>query len=475
MPQATELEEAVLGAVMLEKTAFETASNILVPEMFYSEAHKLIWKAFIALDAERKPIDILTVFEQLRKFGNIETVGGASSLAELSQKVVSSAHLEYHCEVLKDKYLHRRLITVCSENISRGFDETEDIDETVAKLNSEVESMQESIVGKSKTTHISEAGKESIGRMHIRIANRRDGITPGVPTGFVELDRITNGWQPEKFIVLAARPGVGKTSLALKFARKAAKQGTPVAFFSLEMGETELADRMIIAEAQISADAYNSGEIQMPEWSKAEMAMHAISRLPIYIDDNPKATVGNIVNKARLLKKQGKCGMVIIDYLQLITPNVRQNRNREQEISEISRLLKIQAKELRVPFIVLCQMNREFEKESEKTKKRKPRLSDLRESGSIEQDSDIVIFIDRPGMDVEELRDATTNEKIDKNIVFLYIKKHRGGKMGEIMLKHNDSMTDFYDWDYRGQARQILPPKREIKNYYEPATESVPF
>ena len=462
MPQARELEEAILGAVLLEKTAFETASNILSPEMFYDKTNELIYTACHELAVENKPIDLITAVEQLRKNGTLELVGGISHIAKLSQEVVSSAHLEYHARIVAQKYIARRLIEVCMESISLGFDETQDIDETIAKLNTEVERLQEEIIGKSDTIHISQAAKKSIEQLFIRIDNWKEGITPGIPTGFADLDKLTNGWQPEKFIVLAARPGVGKTSIAIKLARKAASKGTPVAFFSLEMGETELTDRMIIAEAQVNADDYNSGAIQPPEWSRAETAMSNICRLPIYIDDNSKATVGNIVNKARLLKKQGKCGMVIIDYLQLITPNIRQGRTREQEVSEISRLLKIHAKELKVPFIVLCQMNRDIESE-----KREPRLSDLRESGSIEQDADIVIFINRPGMNVEELRDKKTNELLE-NYIELLIKKHRGGKLGKVKVKHNDSMTEFYDWDYREQAKQI-----PVRNYYESTNEQI--
>jgi len=317
------------------------------------------------------------------------------------------------------------------------------------------------IVGKRNTSHVSTAARQSIEQMHIRIDNRSKGITPGISTGFADLNALTNGWLPEKFIVVAARPGVGKTSMAIKFARKAALQGTPVAFFSLEMGETELTDRMIIAEAQIDADDYNSGKIRPDEINRAEMSMLNISELPIYIDDNPKVTVGNIVNKARLLKKQGKCGIAIIDYMQLITPNIRQGRTREQEVSEISRLLKIHAKELKIPFIVLCQMNRDIEAE-----KREPRLSDLRESGSIEQDADIVIFISRPGMYVEELRDKKTGERLE-NYIELLIKKHRGGKTGKVRVKHNASMTEFYDWEYQNQTLDPQPVKREISNFYE--------
>jgi len=462
MPQARDLEEAVIGAVLLEKTAFETANDILSPEMFYDKANGLIFAACICLDAERKPVDLLTVVEQLRKSGTLESVGGRAYIAKLSQKVVSSFHLEYHCYVVKDKYLHRRLIEICSSGTDLGFDDTEDIDETVARLNADIERLQEEIVGKKDTRHISEAAKASIEQMHDRIADRMNGITPGIPTGFADLDKLTNGWRPEKFVVIASRPGVGKTSIAVKFARQAARHGTPVVFFSLEMGETELTDRMITAEAGINADDYNSGEIQPPEWSRAETAMENISRLPVYIEDNPKVTVGNIANKARLLKKQGKCGMVIIDYMQLITPSVKL-KVREQEVGEISRLLKIYAKELKVPFIVLCQMNRDIEAE-----KREPRLSDLRESGAIEQDADTVIFINRPGMYVEELRDKKTGELL-VNYMELLVKKHRGGKLGKIKLKHNDSMTDFFDYDTRKYSE--INPERNYKNYYEKDNE----
>jgi replicative DNA helicase len=460
MPHDSNIEEAILGAVFLERQAIELVLNIITPGMFYDNRNELIFNACVALDVERKPVDILTVVDQLRKDGNLSAAGGAGRIADISTKVVSSVHLEYHCEVLRDKYLHRRLIEVCSDSLSRGFDESQFIDETIANLNSGIEELQGAAVGKNEICHISDAAHAALEQMHIRIANRREGITPGIPTGFADLNRLTNGWQPEKFIILAARPGVGKTSLAIKFATAAAKSGTPVAFFSLEMGETELVDKMIIAEARVNADDYNSGSIAPEQWGKTDEAMRAISALPIYIDDNPKSTVTGIANKARLLKKQGKCGMVIIDYLQLITPVIRQGRTRDQELGEISRWLKIYAKELKVPFIVLCQMNREIDKENKRT----PRLSDLRESGSIEQDSDIVIFATRPGMDGKEVRDEKTGVELD-NIILLHLKKHRGGKIGRVQIKHNDSMTDFFDWDYNSVKLSGIP---QPVDYSEP-------
>jgi replicative DNA helicase len=468
MPQARDFEEAVLSAVMLERTAFETASNILAPDMFYDRVNEMIFTAFTELEADRKPIDLLTVVEQLRKTGRLEECGGASYISQLSMKAVSSAHLEYHCVVIREKYLRRRLIEACLSNTGLGFDETEEIDEVIAKLSSEIERIQEAVVGNSETNHISIPARKSIEQMHIRIANRREGITPGITTGFAGLDRITNGWQPEKFVIIAARPGVGKTSLAIHFAKRAAKKGTPVVLFSLEMGETELTDRMILSETDVNADDYNSGEIQMPEWSRVETAMTAITKLPVCIDANPNTTIREIANKARLLKKQGKCQMVIIDYLQLLKPEIREE-TREREVSTITRRLKIYAKELKIPFLVFCQMNRNIESE-----KREEQLSDLRESGSIEQDSDIVIFINRPGMNVEsgEFRDKKTGELLE-NCIELRIKKHRSGRTGKVRIKHNESMTSFYDWDYSGMAKLSPVPQREIKNYYE--KDETPF
>ena len=459
-PQAVDFEETVLGAILIEKTAFETAKSILSPEMFYNDANKLIFAACDELDSERKPIDILTVVDRLRKTGNIETIGGASYISRLSQEVLSSVHLAYHCLVVKEKYTRRRLIEFCMENTSLAFDEIEDIDDIIAKLNSEVEQLQEINVGKSETIHVSKAAKQSIDELFVRIDNAKNKVSNGITTGFADLDRFTNGWKPCQLIILAARPGIGKTSIAIHMALKAAKRGISVVFFQLEMEESQLTDRMIIATSGVNAEEYNSGFIEPAEWGRAETAAGMISRLPVYIDGNAKVTVNNIANKARLLKKQGKCEMVIIDYLQLITPSTKQVRTREQEITEMSRLLKISAKELKVPFIVLCQMNRAIEGE-----KRDPRLSDLRESGSIEQDADMVIFINRPG----DVKDKNTDEIIE-NYIELLIKKNRSGKLGKVKLKHNDSMTDFYDWDNRGQISAT-------KNFYEPEKEQygMPF
>ena len=461
MPQALDFEEAVLSAILIEKYAFETASNIISMDMFYSDANRIIFETCSSLKFERIPIDLLTVSGRLRETGRMEECGGISYFSRLSQIVLSSAHIEAHCLTIKEKYLRRKLIEICLTDASIGYDESEDIVDLIDKINMEIEQLQEIIIGKSNTIHISQAARKSIDDLFIRIDNNKNGMANGIQTGFADLDRITNGWKPEKLIILAARPGIGKTSIAIHIARKAALSGVSVVFFQLEMGATELTDRMIIAESEVNAEEYNSGRIEPLGWSKAESAAGNICRLPIYIEENPKVTVNDIANKARLLKKQGKCEMVIIDYLQLVSPNSKQGRTREQEITEMSRLLKVHAKELKVPFIVLSQMNRAIEGE-----KREPRLSDLRESGSIEQDGDMVIFINRP----EDVRDKSTGEPVE-NYIELIVKKHRSGKTGRVKLRHNDSMTNFYDYDSKGYSE--INPNRSYKNYYE--KEESPF
>lgn len=446
LPQAIEVENVVLATILLERSMLVLARSILMEDAFYNPANALIYKAILDLDDLQKPIDLLTVIEKLKQNQQLERVGGISAIAQLSQMVVSSLHFEYHCLILKEKYLRRKLISVCLEDTSLAFDDSQEIDSIIAKMNRQIEDIQEVLVGKNDTSHISKVAEQSIEQMHRRIADRRDGIFPGVPTGFADMDRLLNGWQKEKFIILAARPGEGKTSLAIQFMYKAAKRGFQAVFFSLEMGKTELSDKMIIGASCISADEFNSGNLTIRQWSHAEDEMRKISRLPIFIDDESVVTISHIINKIRLMRKQNKCDIAFIDYLQLIKPQTRQGRTREQEVSEISRLLKVHARELQIPIIVLCQMNRGIEGD-----KREPRLSDLRESGSIEQDADIVLFIHRPA----EVRDKETGEIID-NYLELLVKKHRGGKTGKIRIRHNESMSAFFDWENRNHDASLI-------------------
>jgi replicative DNA helicase len=467
-PQACELERAILGAVMLEKGAFDMANLSLSPEMFYNSANAAVFRAMQVLSDKRRPIDMLTVLEALKETGELGTAGGPAYIASLTAGVAGSAHMEFHCLVVRDKYIRRRLIEICHEETKLSFDETEDLDDTVSKLNTDVESVMELMAGGKDVTHVSKSARQSINQMYQRIEDRKKGIQPGITTGFADLNRLLNGWQNQKLIILAARPGGGKTSLAIQFARKAAARGHSVVFFSLEMGETELTDKMIIAMADVGADGYFSGAINTGDCDRAETAMSTLSSFPIYIEDTPVMTVQQIINKARLLKKQGKCDMVVIDYLQLIKPVFKAGRNRENEVSEITRMLKVHAKELNVPFIVLCQMNRDIESGKNELPARPPRLSDLRESGSIEQDADIVIFVYRPNNE-----NKSQGNKID-NILELYIRKHRGGKTGKVLITHNESMTAFFDYD-RCQHSQPYETNNPDRNFEPQHHTNIPF
>jgi len=461
-PQALEIEEAVLGAVMIEAEAFDLVNNILTTEMFYKPAHQRIFIAFQELNREQKPIDMLTVAEKLRQKGELEAAGGHYNITLLVTQTSSAAHIGYHSEIIREKYLRREIIRASTANVALVYDDTIDTYEAIDKANADIERIMEISIGSDNSETMESAIIKSRAQMYERIAAKAKGQQSGITTGFADLNRFTNGWQSGKVIILAARPAVGKTSIAIHFAKSAAKTGNNVVFFSLEMEATELTDKMIAAQSDVSLENYTAGVLSDKEIQDIEQGLTAILKLPITIADNPKVTVDNIAAKARLLKKQGKCDMVIIDYLQLITPDrIIRNRTREQEVTEMSRLLKIHAKALQIPFIVLCQLNRDIEKRT----KSDPQLSDLRESGAIEQDADMVIFIDRP-----ELYEDVNNKPELINTLKLLIRKHRGGKLGEVKLRHNGTMNDFFDCSQQYASSQFPT----AKNFYETEKEQ-PF
>lgn len=450
LPQSIEIEEAILGALMVENSSLDIVNSILTSEMFYKESHQLIFDAIKMLDKEQKNIDVLTVMEKLKSNGNLEKIGGALFLSDLTSNVFGSSHIEYHSLIVKEKYMRRELIFSAEKNKLQAYDETFDTDEVINLANRGIEKILDIWAGKSQDETIWNASEKSINQVYERVKAFHSNSYFGIDTGIFKLNKMINGWQKEKVIILAARPSVGKTSLAIHFAKKAAKKGSNVAIFSLEMGASEITDKMICAETGINFEDYMSGNLNDTQIRELENSVGIINTLPITISDNPRVTVDNISSKARLLKKQDKCDMVIIDYLQLITPDRSiKNRTREQEVSEISRLLKIHAKALKVPFIVLCQLNRDIEKRGVNAR---PMLSDLRESGSLEQDADIVIFINRP-----ELH----NDEAEKGLVELIIGKNRGGRLGTVQVKHNGTMNDFYD--YAPNYNSNIP----VNNYYE--------
>jgi replicative DNA helicase len=440
-PQARELEEAVLGALMLEKYAPEKVVDYLKTEAFYVEAHQHIYNAVKSLFNSGNPVDILTVTEQLRKEGNLEAAGGAYYITQLTNKISSAANIEYHAHIVLQKYIQRQLITVSGEITTKAYEETSDafelLDESEKKL---FEIKNESMTKSYDTVSdlITKAIKE-IETMQTDV----EGLT-GVPTGFTDLDRITAGWQKSDLIILAARPGMGKTAFVLSMARNAAVLGKKkVALFSLEMSSLQLTKRLISSEAELDADKLRTGKLADHEWQQLHTKISAIEEADIFIDDTPALTVLDLKAKARRLKRQRGIDVIIIDYLQLMRAEEgnKSAGNREQEISYISRSLKGLAKELDIPVIALAQLSRQVEQRQDK----RPMLSDLRESGSIEQDADLVTFIYRP-----EYYGITQDEEGNDitGLTEIIIRKHRNGSPGTINLKFIGQYSKFADWGH---------------------------
>ena len=436
-PQALPLEEAILGALMLDKDALPLVLDILRTESFYSDAHQLIYHAITTLFEKSYPVDLLTVTEELKKSGELEAAGGAFYLVELTSRVASSANIEFHARIVAQKQIQRALIKVSTQIIRDAYEGTTDVfmlldsaekglfDITQNNLSRQYESMGELT---SKTMKILEALK-----------NKKDGLT-GVPTGFTALDRLTSGWQPSDLIIVAARPGMGKTSFALALARNAAIDfEKPVAIFTLEMSSTQLVQRLISMEAEISSQKLRNGKLEEYEWQQLQSTIERMSEVPLFIDDTPGINIFELRAKCRRLKMQHDIQMVVIDYLQLMSGGIdgSRNSNREQEISSISRSLKGLAKELNVPVIALSQLSRAVEVRGGT---KRPQLSDLRESGAIEQDADIVSFIYRP--EYYQINEDDSGQSL-KGIAEIIIAKHRNGPLDNVKLRFTDQFAKF--------------------------------
>jgi replicative DNA helicase len=437
-PQAPDLEEAVLGAIMLEKDAILSVVDILVPGSFYKEAHQQIYEVAQELSMKEKPIDLLTVTEELRKQEKLEAVGGASYITHLTSRVGSAAHLEFHARIVAQKYIQRELIRVSSEIQQRAFDEGSDVDDLLDFSERELLNIAEGYI-KKETVKLNLLLREAIEK--IEDAQKRDDSLSGVPSGFTRLDRITSGWQKSDLIVVAGRPSMGKTAFVVSMARNmAVDHSRPVAFFSLEMSSIQLVNRLIIGETQLSSDKIRTGNLENYEWEQLEYKIKDLENAPIYVDDTPAISIFEFRAKCRRLKLQYDIQAVVIDYLQLMTGS-RDSGSREQEVSNISRSLKSVAKELDIPVIALSQLNRSVEMRSGN---KRPQLSDLRESGAIEQDADLVIFIHRPeyyGLDV----DAEGNSL--KGVAEIIVAKHRNGPVGDMQLKFIREFAKFVDMD----------------------------
>jgi len=429
-PQAKELEEAVLGAVMLEKSAFDNVVEILKPECFYVDAHQKIFKAFQSLAQKSLPIDILTVVEELKTREELDMVGGPYSITKLTNSVVSTANIEAHARIILQKFIQRELIRISGEIIGDAYEDSTDVFDLLDESESKMFNITNNYL-KKNFDDIGTVLVKTIQRID-DLRNKQEDIS-GVPTGFPSLDRVTYGWQPTDLIILAARPSVGKTAFALNLARCAAlhpTKPTGVAFFSLEMSAGQLVQRVLSAESGILLEKISRGKLE--DYEMQQLYSKGVTRLseaPIFIDDTAGLNIFEFRAKARRLVNKHKVGLIIIDYLQLMSGSGERNSNREQEISRISRDLKGLAKELSVPIIALSQLSRAVESRKES---KMPQLSDLRESGAIEQDSDMVMFLYRP-----EYYEITTNELGESNRgeTHVRIAKHRNGSLETIKLR----------------------------------------
>lgn len=436
-PQAPDLEEAVLGAIMLEKESVISVLDILKPESFYKEAHQKIFKSIVDLSSRQEPIDLLTVTEELKKLGWLEEVGGPYFITQLTSKVASAAHVEFHARIIAQKHIQRELIRVSTDIQQKAFDDSMDVDDLLDFAESEMFKVAEGSI-KKEMQPINVLIKEAI--IQIQEAGKKENSLSGVPSGFTKLDRITSGWQPSDMIIVAARPSMGKTAFVLSMTRNmAVEHKRSVALFSLEMSSLQLVNRLICAETELGSDRIRSGKLQPFEWEQLERRVKNLVEAPIFIDDTPAVSVFELRAKCRRLKQQHNIDIIIIDYLQLMTCNIDSKGSREQEVSFISRNLKVIAKELNVPIIALSQLNRSVEVRSGT---KRPQLSDLRESGAIEQDADIVLFIHRPEK-YGFLEDEEGNSL--RGIAEIIIAKHRNGALDDVRLRFKDEVAKFED------------------------------
>ena len=435
-PQALPLEEAVLGAIMLDKDALPIVLDILNPESFYSDAHQLIYRAMLRLFERTQPVDLLTVTEELRKSADLEKIGGPYYLVELTNRVASAANIEFHARIISQKHIQRELIRVSTGIIRDAYEDTTDVFDLLDQAEQGLFNITQQNLSRSYESMGSLAGKAL--KQLEEMAQKKEGLT-GVPTGFTDLDRLTSGWQPSDLIIVAARPGMGKTSFILALARNAAMDfDKGVAIFSLEMSNVQLVQRLISMEAEISGSKLRNGQLEDYEWQQLQSAIEKMSEVPIYIDDTPSLNIFELRAKCRRLKMQHDIQMVVIDYLQLMSGGGETSKgNREQEISMISRSLKALAKEISVPVIALSQLSRAVEVRGGT---KRPQLSDLRESGAIEQDADIVTFIYRPEY-YQILEDEEGNSLKGKAEVI--VAKHRNGALKTVDLRFTDTFAKF--------------------------------
>ncbi len=436
-PQALDIERAVIGALLIDKDAYPVVCEMLYPESFYEPRHQMIYAAIRDLSMEEKPVDVLTVTERLAKKGTLEESGGPAYIAEISSRVASSAHVEYHARIVAQKFMARQLIQFASDVETKAFDETIDVDELMQQAEGSLFELSQKNM-KKDYTQIDPVIKNAFDVIKKAAANT-DGLT-GTPSGYYALDDKTSGWQASDLVIVAGRPAMGKTAFALSMAKNiAADHQIPLAFFSLEMSNVQLVNRLISNACEIEGKKILNGQLQPDEWERLDKRINDLLGAPLYVDDTPGLSVFELRTKARRLVKEHGVKVIMIDYLQLMNANGMRFSSRQEEVSTISRSLKGLAKELDIPIIALSQLNRGVESR-EGLEGKRPQLSDLRESGAIEQDADMVLFVHRPEY-YHIYQDDKGNDLHGKAEII--IAKHRKGATGDVLLTFRGEYTRF--------------------------------
>lgn len=440
-PQATDLEKVVLGALMIDRDAFSMVSEILYPETFYEPRNQHVFTAIRTLNMEEKPVDILTVAEELKRMGKLEEVGGAPYIVELSSLAASSANIVYHSKILANKFLARQLISYASVIETKAFDETQDVDVLMQEAEGKLFELSQKNI-RQDYTQIDPVIHQA--EELLQEAYKKDGGLSGLPSGFTDLDKITSGWQKSDLVIIAGRPAMGKTSFALSIAKNiVVDYNEPVAFFSLEMNNVQLINRLISNVCEIAGSKILSGQLSDEEWKRFDSRIGLLRGKPLYIDDTPALSVFELRTKARRLVREHGVKLIMIDYLQLMNATGMRFNSRQEEVSTISRSLKGLAKELDIPIIALSQLNRSVEQRDQSNANvdgKRPQLSDLRESGAIEQDADMVIFVHRPEY-YRIFEDEHHNDMRGKAKII--IAKHRKGATDDVTLEFKGEYTRF--------------------------------
>ena len=438
-PQAVEIERVVLGALMVDSDAFSVVSELLKPETFYEPRHQKIYEAIRNMNMDERPVDIMTLNDELSKMGEIDKVGGVDYLMEISSQVASAAHVESHARILAEKYMQRQLIHFAGDIETKAYDSSVDVDELMQQAEGSLFQISQNNM-KQDFTQVAPVVKNAVEILQ-RAASNKGGLT-GIPTGYVGMDEITSGWQASDLVIIAGRPAMGKTSFALSIAKNVAVDyGVPIGFFSLEMNNVQLVNRLISNVCEVSGRKILNGQLDPSDWERLDKRIGRLTDAPIYVDDTPGLSVFELRTKARRLVREKGVKIIMIDYLQLRNANGMKFGSRQEEVSTISRSLKGLAKELDIPVLALSQLSRNVENR-EGLEGKRPQLSDLRESGAIEQDADMVLFVHRP-----EYYHIYQDEKGNDlhGMAQIIIAKHRKGSTGDVLLNFRGEFTRFQD------------------------------